>query len=109
MFKLVSAGLAEPHVPNTALRPMLRPFWRNDSGTALRTLRDRPFTHGDPSLSPTPMEACYSQNQAGLSDYHQLLLQHMSEWCGILRLRNRSAIAEALVGNSFTPQGVPSP
>jgi len=81
MFKLVSAVLAEPHVPNTALRPMLRPFWRNDSGTALRTLRDRPFTHGD------------SQNQAGLSDHHQLLLQDLSEWCGLDRRRNRSAIA----------------
>jgi hypothetical protein len=32
MFKLVSAGLAGPHVPNTSLG-------RNDSGTALRTLR----------------------------------------------------------------------
>jgi len=52
MFKLVSAGLAGPNVPNTALGPMLRPFWCNDSRTTLRTLGDWSFTHGDSSLSP---------------------------------------------------------
>jgi hypothetical protein len=47
IFKPISARLAEPYVTNTALGPMLRPFWCNDSTTTLRTLDDWPFTHGD--------------------------------------------------------------
>ena len=39
MFKLVSARLAGPYVPNTALRPMLRPFWCNDSTAKQETVR----------------------------------------------------------------------
>jgi hypothetical protein len=78
MFKLVSASLAGPHVPNTTLGQMLRPFWCNDSGTALRALRDRPFTHGDLAV-PDTNESMLSQNQAGLSDPDQLLLQDLSD------------------------------
>jgi hypothetical protein len=52
IFKLVSARLAGPYVPNTALGPMLRPFWCNDSTTTLRTLDHWPVIHGDLYLSP---------------------------------------------------------
>jgi hypothetical protein len=63
MFKLVSARLAGPYVPNTALGPMLRPFWRNDSTTTLRTLDNWSGIHGDLSQSPTPMKACYPKTK----------------------------------------------
>jgi hypothetical protein len=39
IFKLVSAPLAGPYVPNAAVVYMLGPFWRDNSGTAPRTLR----------------------------------------------------------------------
>jgi type 1 fimbriae regulatory protein FimB/type 1 fimbriae regulatory protein FimE len=51
MFKTVSARLAEPYVPNTALGPMLRPFW---CIAPLRTLDDWSVSHRDLSQSPTP-------------------------------------------------------
>ena len=38
IFKLVSAPLAGPYVPNAAVVYMLGPFWRDNSGIALRTL-----------------------------------------------------------------------
>ena len=38
IFKLVSAPLAGPYVPNAAVVYMPGPFWRDNSGTALRTL-----------------------------------------------------------------------
>jgi hypothetical protein len=60
MFKPVSARLAGPYVPNTALGPMLRPFWCNDSTTTLRTLDDWPFTHRDLSLVPDTNEGTLS-------------------------------------------------
>jgi len=34
----VSAPLAGPYVPNAAVVYMLGPFWRDNSGIALRTL-----------------------------------------------------------------------
>jgi len=79
MFKPVSARLAGPYVPNTALGPMLRPFWCNDSTTTLRTLDDWPFMHGDLSLSPTPMRGRSLKNRARLRNPHQLLLQDLSD------------------------------
>src|SRR5215468_9858528 len=60
MFKLVSARLARPYVPNTALGPMLRPFRCNDSATTLRTLDDWPGIHGDLSLSPDTHEGTFA-------------------------------------------------
>jgi hypothetical protein len=79
MFKLVSASLAGPHVPNTTFGQMLRPFWCDDSGTALRALRYRPFTHGDPLPVPDANKSMLSQNHAALSDLNQLLLQNLSD------------------------------
>src|SRR6202040_2103827 len=91
MFKPESARLAGPYVPNTALGPMLRPFWCNDSTTTLRTLDDWPFMHGDLSLSPTPMKGRSLKksptpmkgrslkNRARLRNPHQLLLQDLSD------------------------------
>jgi hypothetical protein len=79
MFKLVSASLAGPHVPNTTFGHMLRPFWCNDSGTALRAFRYRPFTHGDPLPVPDTNESMLPQIRAGLSDPDQLLLQDLSD------------------------------
>jgi len=79
MFKPVSARLAGPYVPNTALGPMLRPFWCNDSTTTLRTLDDWPFMHGDLSLSPTPMKGRSLKNRARLRNPDQLLLQDLSD------------------------------
>ena len=78
-FKPVSARLAGPYVPNTALGPMLRPFWCNDSTTTLRTLDDWPFVHGDLSLSPTPMKGRSLKNQARSRNPDQLLLQDFSD------------------------------
>ena len=60
MFKPVSARLARPYVSNTALGPILRPFWCNDSTTTLRTLDDWPFRHGDLSESPDTNEGTLS-------------------------------------------------
>jgi hypothetical protein len=79
MFKPVSARLAGPYVPNTALGPMLRLFWCNDSTTTLRTLDDWPFMHGDLSLSPTPMKGRSLKNRARLRNPDQLLLQDLSD------------------------------
>ena len=78
IFKLVSARLAGPYVPNTALGPMLRPFWCNDSATTLRTLDDRPVTHGDILLVPRHPRNPYLKNQAKLGNPDQLILQDLS-------------------------------
>src|SRR5215471_8648759 len=89
MFKLVSARLAGPYVPNTAPGPMLRPFWCNDSTTTLRTFDDWSGIHGDLSQSPTPMEGRYLNNRARLRDHDQLLLQDFpdQQCCGSRPIR----------------------
>ena len=38
IFKLVSAGLARPHVSNAVIGKMLRPLGRDQNRTTLRTL-----------------------------------------------------------------------
>ena len=38
ILKPISAGLTGPNVPNTIIRQMSGPFWRNDVRMALRTL-----------------------------------------------------------------------
>jgi hypothetical protein len=73
VFKLVSARLAGPYVPNTALGPMLRPLWCNDSSTTLRTLDDWTVIHGD-LLSPSHEKRC-PKNRARLRNRDQLLLR----------------------------------
>jgi hypothetical protein len=40
VFKLISARVARPHVPNTVIRQVLRPCRGDHNGTALRTLTD---------------------------------------------------------------------
>lgn len=37
-FELIAAHFARPRVPHAALGQIFRPFWRDDLGTALRTL-----------------------------------------------------------------------
>jgi len=98
MFKPVSARVAGPYVPNTALGPMLRPFWCNDSTTTLRTLDDWPFMHGDLSLSPTPMKGRSLKNQARLRNPDQLLLQDLSD----SRAADRGEYCQAAGANSPT-------
>ena len=93
MFKPVSARLAGPYVPNTALGPMLRPFWCNDSTTTLPTLDDWPFMHGDLSLSPTPMKGRSLKNRARLRNPDQLLLQDLSDSRAADRGEHRQAAA----------------
>src|SRR5262245_27771247 len=82
MFKPVSARLARPYVSNAALGPILRPFWRNDSTTTLRTLDDWPFTHGDLSQSPTPiMGGICLRNRARLRNPASIIV------AGLVRLK----------------------
>lgn len=38
IFKLVSAGLARPHVPNAVIGKMLGPFWCDEKRTTLGAL-----------------------------------------------------------------------
>jgi len=57
---------------------MLRPFWCNDSTTALRTLDDWLATHGDLSQSPTPMEGRCLKNPARLRQVCQPAVQRIA-------------------------------
>jgi hypothetical protein len=46
ILKLITAGLAGPHVSNAMLRQVLRPVWRNHMPTTLRALICCYFIHG---------------------------------------------------------------